>query len=111
MKKLRYLSICFFAFLGTGSLLHAQQIPLNQNVQNRLSELLMDADSSVFTGFRSQNWLELDQLNIIHKSTLQDSAFGLGSALKGDLLNTNMVRAVGQNSVFTLFYQFSCKNY
>lgn len=62
----------------------------------------MDADSSVFTGFRSQNWLELDQLNIIHKSTLQDSVFGLGSALKGDLLNTNMVRAVGQNSVFTL---------
>lgn len=102
LKKLRYLSICFFAFLGTGNLLHAQQIPLNQHVQNRLSELLIDADSSVFTGFRSQNWLELDQLNIIHKSTLQDSVFGLGSALKGDLLNTNMVRAVGQNSVFTL---------
>jgi hypothetical protein len=102
LKKLRYLSICFFAFLGTGSLLHAQQIPLNQNVQNRLSELLIDADSSVFTGFRSQNWLELDQLNIIHKSTLQDSVFGLGSALKGDLLNTNMVRAVGKNSIFTL---------
>ncbi len=103
LKKLRYFLIFFLlAFLSTGSLLHAQQIPLNQLVQNRLSELLLDADSSVFTSFRSQNWLELEQLNIIHKTKIQDSVFGLGTALKGDLSNTNMIRAVGKNSVFTL---------
>ena len=82
--------------------MHAQQIPLNQVVQNRLSELLLDADSSVFTGFRSQNWLEFEQLNIIHKTSVEDSVFGLSNALKSNIRNTNLIRAVGTNSVFTL---------
>ncbi len=38
----------------------AQQIPLNQSVQNRLNQLIMQSDTSVFTGFRAMNWLELE---------------------------------------------------
>lgn len=83
-------------------LVHAQQIPQNQVVQNRLSELLLDADSSVFTGFRSQNWLELDRLNIIHKTALADSVFGLSNSLDRNIKNTNLIRAVGKNAVFTI---------
>src|SRR5437764_4350437 len=55
----------------------AQQIPLNQFVQNRLNQLFITADSSVYTSFRSMNWLELQQLNIIHKNEITDSVFGL----------------------------------
>jgi len=62
----------------------------------------MDADSSVFTGFRAMNWMELQQLNIIHKTNFEDSVFGLNNALKGDALNTNLIRGIGTNSVFTL---------
>lgn len=103
LKKLQYILLFFLlAFLNAGNLLHAQQIPLNQSVQNRFSELLLEADSSVFTGFRSQNWLEFDQLNIIHKTTLQDSVFGLSNALKSNPLHTNIIRAVGNKSVFTI---------
>jgi hypothetical protein len=101
-RPLYILAFFLSAFLLSGSLLHAQQIPLNQVVQNRLSQLLLNADSSVFTAFRAQNWLELDQLDIIHKTSLQDSVFGLGSAVKGNIRNTNFVRAVGANSIFTL---------
>ncbi len=103
MKKLHFIQLFFlliFSFIG--GLLHAQQIPQNQVIQNRLSELLLDADSSVFTGFRAQNWLELDQLNIIHKTAVQDSIFGVGHSLKGDFRNTNFVRSTGTKSVFTL---------
>jgi hypothetical protein len=93
-----FLSACLFAV----TFLHAQQIPLNQVVQNRLNALLMEADSSVFTGFKSQNWLELEQLHIIHKSAIEDSVFGLNTALKGSIRNTNFIRGIGTNSVFTL---------
>ena len=103
LKKQQYIRAIFLSvFLSITLLLHAQQIPLNQLVQNRLNELLMDADSSVFTGFRAQNWLELDQLNIIHKTAMQDSVFGLGHAFKSDLQNTNFIRGIGTNSIFTL---------
>jgi hypothetical protein len=99
-KLIRLIFIAFFLFAARG--LYAQQIPLNQFVQNRLTQLLMDADSSVFTGFRAQNWMELQQLNIIHKTNFEDSVFGLNNALKGDPLNTNLIRGIGTNSVFTL---------
>ncbi len=103
MKKFYYIQIFFLtAFLFAAGIAHSQQIPQNQIVQNRFSELLLDADSSVFTGFRAQNWLELEQLNIIHKSTLEDSIFGLSNSLKNNISNTNFIRSVGSNSVFTL---------
>jgi hypothetical protein len=80
----------------------AQQVPLNQSVQNRLNELMFEADSSVFSSFRSMNWLELKQLNIIHKSSLTDSVFGLTTASKSNLGNTNWVLASGKNNTFTI---------
>ena len=82
--------------------LDAQQISLNQQVQNRLNELMFEADSSVFSGFRSMNWIELQQTEAFHKSSLQDSIFGLNASIKGDIKNTNLIRAVGTNSVFTI---------
>jgi hypothetical protein len=62
----------------------------------------MDADSSVFTGFRSQNWLELEQLHIIHKTSVEDSVFGLSNAPKTNVRNTNFIRSVGPKSVFAI---------
>lgn len=103
LRKINYIKTIFLpAFLLIAGIVHAQQIPLNQMVQNRLEQLLLNADSSVFTGFRSQNWLELEQLNIIHKSSVQDSVFGLSNVLKGNATNNNFIRGIGTNSVFTL---------
>lgn len=103
LKKLRFIQIfLLMVFLFVAALSRAQQIPMHQVVQNRLSELLMDADSSVFTGFRSQNWLELDQLNIIHKTDVQDSIFGLSNASYWNIKNTNLIKSVGNKAVFTL---------
>src|SRR5437868_2576544 len=63
---------------------------------------MFEADSSVFSGFRSMNWLELKQTGVIHKSSLQDSAFGLDESLKGNISNSNLIRAIGKNSVFAI---------
>jgi hypothetical protein len=103
LQRINYIkTFLLTALLFAASIVYAQQIPLNQVVQNRLSELLINADSSVFTGFRSQNWLEFEQLNIIHKSSLQDSALGLSNILKGDASHVNFIRGIGTNNVFTL---------
>lgn len=96
--KIFFLSIV----LACSSKLFAQQIPLNEQVQNRLNELMLNADSSVFSGFRSMNWLELKQTGVIHKSALQDSVFGLDASLKGNITNSNLIRAIGSNSVFAI---------
>jgi hypothetical protein len=62
LKRFCLIQIFFLsAFIISAGLVQAQQIPQNQVVQNRLSELLLDADSAIFTGFRSQNWLELER--------------------------------------------------
>ena len=103
LKNNKYIKLSFLAaFVFATSLVHAQQIPLNQVVQNRFSEMLLNADSSVFTGFRAQNWLELEQLNILHKTELQDSVFGLSNSLNSNITHTNFIRGIGRNSVFTL---------
>ena len=103
LKRICFIQLFFLsAFTITAGVTYAQQIPQNQVVQNRLSELLLDADSSVFTGFRSQNWLELERLNIIHKTELADSVFGLSNSLDRNIKNTNLIRAVGKNAVFTI---------
>lgn len=103
LKRFHLLSILFLATCISGAtIIHAQQIPQNQVVQNRLSELLMDADSTIFTGYRTQNWLELQQLNIIHKTSFQDSAFGLSRDMTKDLSTRNFIKAVGKKSIFTL---------
>lgn len=85
----------------------AQQIPLNQGVQNRLNQLFIHSDTSVFTGFRGMNWLELDRLNKLQKTDLTDSVFGIAppgkkSSLQDRLLNDNWVQIGKGNSVLTL---------
>jgi hypothetical protein len=50
LKRINYIKIIFV--FGAGimwSNAQAQQIPLNQQVQNRLNELMLEADSSVFS--------------------------------------------------------------
>ena len=89
------------------SALFAQQIPLDRFVQNRLNQLLITADSSVYTSFRSMNWLELQQLNIIHKNAITDSAFGLNATDNGNyFLNhfttDNWIKATGNNNVLAI---------
>ncbi len=55
-------------FLSIFFKLNAQQIPLNEAVQNRLNQLIINSDTSIFTGFRGMNWLELQQLNKLQKT-------------------------------------------
>ena len=101
MKQL--IKILFFLLAITAcDNLYAQQIPLNQSVQNRLNELMFEADSSVFSSFRSMNWLELQQTGAFRKTSIQDSIFGLNTSLKGDIKNTNLIRTSDGKSVFTI---------
>lgn len=89
------------------SAVKAQQIPLNQSVQNRFNSLTLQSDSSIFTGFRSSNWLEFNQSEVRNKTALADSAFGINtSGSHGYFLNhpatDNWIKAIGKNSVFTI---------
>lgn len=59
--------------------IHAQQIPLDERVQNRLNEMLVEEDTGIFTGFRSMNWLELQQINRLQKKDTRDSIFGINT--------------------------------
>ncbi len=93
--------------LSFGLSLQAQQVPLNEGVQNRLNELLMESDSSIFSGFRSMNWLELSQLNILTKTSLADSVFGINASQQPgyflrNISTSNWIKATGKNSVFTV---------
>ena len=72
MKKL--LICCIFA--GTYLFAQAQDIPLDQVVQNRLNELTISADTGVFTSFRSMNWFELKPYLNNRGGDLMDSVFG-----------------------------------
>lgn len=80
----------------------AQQIPLNQQVQNRLNELVSESDSSIFTGFRSLNWLELKPLNVLHKTEITESIFGLDASSSGNLYKNNWIKASGINTAFAI---------
>src|SRR5436309_3331163 len=89
------------------SILFAQQIPLNQFVQNRLNQLLITADSSIYTSFRNMNWLELQQLNILHKNEVTDSIFGLnanenGSYFFNHFTTDNWIKAAGNNNILAI---------
>lgn len=96
----------YFCFLFISASIYAQQIPLNRAVQTRLDELLMNTDTSIFTGFRSMNWLELQQLNSIEKTDITDSAFGLSSSqgnyFFNNLATDNWIKASGNKSVLTI---------
>lgn len=102
MKKLfLILSIIFFEKAIS------QSIPLNQQVQKRYNEIILAADTSVFTGFRSGDWLEYKNLFNQYRTQLADSAFGLSAEdSKGYFLNrlstNNWIQANGNNSVFAI---------
>ena len=103
MKRFKLIQVFFLSsFLLVITSVHAQQIPLNQVVQNRWSELLMNADSAVFTGFRAQNWLEYQSLNIIHKTAFEDSVFGLNNSKLKDLSTNNFIKSIDKKSVVTI---------
>jgi len=102
MKKL-------FLILSSVSLTtaFAQNVPLNQQVQKRYNEMTLAADTSVFTGFRSIDWLEFKNILNKNRTQLADSAFGLTAAdPKGYFLKNittdNWVQANGNNSVFAI---------
>jgi len=84
-----------------------QNIPLDQQVQKRFNEITLEADTSIFTGFRAADWLEYKYFLNSKKSQLTDSAFGLSAGdPKGyffkQLATNNWVQANGQNSVFAI---------
>jgi len=86
---------------------HAQSISLDQQVQKRFNEMTLDADTSIFTGFRSTDWLEYKSFLSKQKKELADSAFGLAAKEPGGyflkhLATDNWIQANGNNSVFAI---------
>ncbi len=103
---MRFFFITILSILVCG-LCKAQQIPLNQSVQNRLNQLIIHSDTSIFTGFRAMNWLELQSLNKLQKTDLIDSVFGIASPSLTSkfidrLYNDNWIKAGKGKSSFTL---------
>ncbi len=102
MKK-----IFLILFLTVYTTCFGQNIPLDQQVQKRFNEIAQSADTSVFTAFRSADWLEFKHLFAKDKNQVADSAFGInpGSAngyfLK-NLATNNWIQANGANSVFAI---------
>lgn len=103
MKKFLIILILLFS----SATVFCQQIPLNAAVQNRLNEIFLNGDTSVFTGFRTLNWLELQQYLGNKKNDVVDSIFGITAAnntgyfLKHATTN-NFIQAVGNKSVFAV---------
>ncbi|HWB25184.1 MAG TPA: hypothetical protein VG738_06880 [Chitinophagaceae bacterium] len=85
----------------------SQNIPLAQQVQKRFNKMVLNADTSVFTGFRATDWLEYKSFLSSQKTQVTDSAFGLSSGAPGgyffkQLSTNNWVQANGNNSIFAL---------
>jgi hypothetical protein len=102
---MRSLFVFILSFITAS--LFAQQIPLNQLVQNRLNQLLITADSSVYTSFRNMNWLELQQLNILHKNEISDSVFGLnanenGSYFLNHFTTDDWIKTAANNNILAV---------
>ncbi len=93
-------------FLSVFFKLSAQQIPLNEAVQNRLNQLIINSDTSIFTGFRGMNWLELQSLNKLQKTDLIDSVFGISSngtnSFLRNIANDNWIKLGKNKSVVTI---------
>src|SRR4051794_7008440 len=84
----------------------SQQVPLDVLFQNRYNEITLDADTSLFTGFRSINWLEVKPFLNNRKNEIIDSAFGLsitsGSYAFKHLGNDNWIQSSNGKSTFTI---------
>jgi len=98
MKKI-FLYIFIFASISQYS--KAQMVPLEYQVQNSLNGLLLQ-DPSIFTGFRSMDWLEWSSKNSLHKTQISDSIFGMSASENkfGDrVLRSNWLQAQGKNYI------------
>src|SRR6266567_3196131 len=69
-----FLLLLFITFV---SKTFGQQIPLDIAVQNRYNEITLDADTSIFTGFRSVNWIEVEPYLNNNRNNIIDSIFSL----------------------------------
>ena len=102
MKKILLILTCIFFISRTFS----QQVPLDVLIQNRYNEITLDADTSLFTGFRSINWLEVKPYLNDLKTDILDSAFGLstnaGNYAFKNLANSNWIQASNSKSTFTI---------
>lgn len=102
MKRLFFIA-SIISFLPALS----QSIPLDQQVQKRFNEMTLNVDTSIFTGFRSSDWLEYKKILSTEKTQLTDSAFGLSAGAPGgyffkQLTTNNWIQANGANSVFAI---------
>jgi hypothetical protein len=102
MKKIVLILTCILFISRTFS----QQVPLDVFIQNRYNEITLDADTSLFTGFRSINWLEVKPYLNIAKNEIMDSAFGLstnaGNYAFKNLANNNWIQASNGKSTFAI---------
>jgi hypothetical protein len=90
-----------FCFAAQG-----QQVPLDAAVQNRFNELTISADTNIFTGFRSINWLELKPYLLNRGTDIMDSTFGIAQspadyAFK-NITTDNWIKLNGKKHVFTI---------
>jgi len=102
MKKYSVLLLLLFHIQA-----YAQSIPLVQGVQERVNYLAMEADSTIFTGYRSMDWLELKGIPGLQKKTVADSTFGLSANQRyksafSYLGNNNWVQWGGPKSLFAI---------
>lgn len=102
MKKILTLLIIIIACTSV----KAQQIPLDAAVQARLNEIMLSADTSLFTGFRAMNWLELKPYLQNQRTELIDSIFGISNsdvdyAFK-NIGRDNWIKLNGKKGVFTI---------
>ena len=98
MKKF-FLFILIFG--SAAQYANAQMTPLDQQTQNSLNGLLLQ-DPSIFTGFRSMDWLEWSSKNSLHKTQTADSIFGMSASenkFGGRVLNSNWLQAQGKNYI------------
>jgi len=84
----------------------SQQVPLDAAVQNRFNEITLSADTSVFTGFRSVNWLELKPYLRNTSADIVDSIFGISNngnsyAFK-NISTDNWIKLGSNKHVFTI---------
>ncbi|MBS1730020.1 MAG: hypothetical protein JSS67_04500 [Bacteroidetes bacterium] len=99
----RLLIICCFI---ASEKAFGQQIPLTPLVQSRYNDLTLMADTTVFTGFRSINWLEMKPyLNI--GSDITDSIFSINARNKSgyffkNLSTDNWIQIPGEKGVMTI---------
>lgn len=85
---------------------HAQQVPLDIAVQNRFNELTLTADTNIFTGFRSINWVELKPYLQNSRTDIMDSAFGISMSPRDyafkNIANDNWIKLNGTKHIFTI---------